>query len=128
MSSRNIIQIPSESVLREQLARAIAEVKKLELLIEVAKKLDEIHDGVPHHGINGCAVDQKPCVAQQKRTVCNRGRWEPQEDDLLHKCVSDSFNPHQGFIAFANDPANKKRRSKEAAQQRYYAMVTEGKW
>lgn len=70
----------------------------------------------------------RACVAQEKRAVCNRGRWEPQEDDLLHKCVSSSFNPHQGFIAFASDPLNKKRRSKEAAQQRYYAMVTEGRW
>lgn len=70
----------------------------------------------------------KPCVAQEKRTVCNRGRWEPQEDDLLHKCVSSHFNPHQGFIAFANDPGNSKRRSKEAAQQRYYALVGEGRW
>lgn len=85
--------------------------------------LSEIHDNKW-----ASAQSAKPCVAQQKRTVCNRGRWEPQEDDLLHKCVSDSFNPHQGFIAFANDPANKKRRSKEAAQQRYYAMVTEGRW
>lgn len=128
MSPRNIIQIPSESVLREQLARAVAEVKKLELLIEVAKKLDEIHDGVSHHGLGGYAVDQKTCVAQEKRTVCNRGRWEPQEDDLLHKCVSSHFNPHQGFIAFASDPGNSKRRSKEAAQQRYYALVNEGRW
>lgn len=70
----------------------------------------------------------KPCVAEQRRTVCNRGRWEPQEDDLLHKCVSSHFNPHQGFIAFANDPGNSKRRSKEAAQQRYYALVGEGRW
>ena len=70
----------------------------------------------------------KPCVAEQRRAVCNRGRWDPQEDDLLHKCVSGSFNPHQGFVAFANDPGNKKRRSKEAAQQRYYALVGEGRW
>jgi hypothetical protein len=128
MSSKHIIQIPSESILRGQLARAISEVKKLELLIDVARKLDEIHDGESQSGVNGRAIDQKPCVAQEKRAVCNRGRWEPQEDDLLHKCVSSSFNPHQGFIAFASDPSNKKRRSKEAAQQRYYAMVTEGKW
>ena len=128
MSSRSIIQIPSESVLREQLARAIAEVKKLELLIEVAKKLDEIHDGVPRHGLNGYAVDQKPCVAQQKRTVCNRGTWEPQEDDLLHKCVTSNVNLHQGFIAFSKDPANKKGRSIEAAKQRYFRLESEGRW
>lgn len=128
MSSKNIIQIPSESVLREQLARATAEVKKLELLIEVAKKLDEIHDSVSRHGLGGYAVDQKPCVAEQRRTVCNRGRWDPQEDDLLHKCVTSSENLNQGFVAFSNHPANKKQRTGDAAQQRYYALVGEGRW
>ena len=64
----------------------------------------------------------KPCVAQ-KRTVCNRGRWEPQEDDLLRQCVSMSRNPHQGFVAFARDVMNKKRRTKDAAQQRYYDLM-----
>lgn len=128
MSSRNIIQIPSESVLREQLARATAEVKKLELLIEVAKKLDEIYDGVSHHGLGGYAVDQKTCVAQQKRAIRNCGAWGPQEDDLLHKCISSSLNVHQGCIAFANDAANSKRRSKESAVQRYRALASKGKW
>lgn len=90
----------------------------LDGLKELAESIDKRFD----------ELSQKPCVAQEKRAVCNRGRWEPQEDDLLHKCVSSSFNPHQGFIAFASDPLNKKRRSKEAAQQRYYAMVTEGRW
>lgn len=65
----------------------------------------------------------KPCVAQQKRAVCNRGAWEPQEDDLLRQCVSMSRNPHQGFVAFARDVMNKKRRTKDAAQQRYYDLM-----
>jgi hypothetical protein len=114
---------------------------KLRELWSECEKLDLLEMGVFIGGLTeiaNAATDrarerissqsQKPCVAQEKRAVCNRGRWEPQEDDLLHKCVSSSFNPHQGFIAFASDPSNKKRRSKEAAQQRYYAMVTEGKW
>ena len=71
----------------------------------------------------------KPCVTQDPcATRNNGGRWEPQEDDLLHQCVSNSFNPHQGFIEFAKDPANKKRRTKEAAQQRYHSLKSEGKW
>lgn len=70
----------------------------------------------------------KPCVAQQKRAVCNRGRWDPQEDDLLHKCVTSNENLHRGFAAFANHPANKKQRTGDAAQQRYYALVGEGRW
>ena len=124
MSSKNIIQIPSESILREQLARAISEVRKLQLLIDVARKLDEMHDGESHS-----AIDQKLCVAQELRATRNNGgRWEPQEDDLLHQCVSKSFNPHQGFIEFAMNPANKKRRTKEAAQQRYHSWKSEGKW
>ena len=129
MSSKHNIQIPSESILRERLARAISEVRKLELLVEVARKLDEIHDGESQSGINGHAIDQKPCVSQDPRATRNNGgRWEPQEDDLLYKCVSESFNPHQGFVAFAKDPANKKRRTKEAAQQRYHSLKNEGKW
>ena len=72
---------------------------------------------------------QKTCVAQDPRATRNNGgRWEPQEDDLLHQCVSNSFNPHQGFVEFARNPANKKRRTKEAAQQRYHSLKSEGKW
>ena len=71
----------------------------------------------------------KACVAQDPRATRNNGgRWEPQEDDLLHQCVSKSFNPHQGFVEFARNPANKKRRTKEAAQQRYHSLKSEGKW
>ena len=71
----------------------------------------------------------KPCVAQElPATRNNGGRWEPQEDDLLYKCVSESFNPYQGFFAFAMDPGNKKRRTKQAAQQRYHSLKNEGKW
>ncbi len=85
--------------------------------------LSEIHD-------NKWASVQaaKPCVASQKRTVCNRGTWEPQEDDLLHKCVTSSVNLHQGFIAFSKDPANKKGRSVEAAKQRYFRLESDGRW
>ena len=72
--------------------------------------------------------DAKPCVAEKRSVRNNRGRWEPQEDDLLHKCISSSCNPNQGFAAFANDPANRKRRTKEAAQQRYHSLVNEGRW
>ena len=71
----------------------------------------------------------KACITQDPRATRNNGgRWEPQEDDLLYKCVSESFNPHQGFVAFAKDPGNKKRRTKEAAQQRYHSLKNEGKW
>lgn len=70
----------------------------------------------------------KPCVAQEKRTVCNRGRWDPQEDDLLHKCVTSNVNLYQGFVAFSKDPANKKGRSIEAAKQRYFRLESEGRW
>lgn len=70
----------------------------------------------------------KPCVAQEKRTVRNRGAWEPQEDDLLHKCVTSNVNLYQGFVAFSKDPANKKNRSIEAAKQRYFRLESEGRW
>lgn len=68
-------------------------------------------------------------ATQNPRAIRNNGgRWEPQEDDLLHQCVSANFNPHQGFVAFAKHPANRKRRTKEAAQQRYHSLKKEGKW
>ena len=71
----------------------------------------------------------KPCVAQDPRATRNNGgRWEPQEDDLLRQCVSRSRNPHQGFVSFAKDPANKKRRTKDAAQQRYYDLINGSKF
>ena len=128
MSSKQIIQIPSEAILREQLARAISEVRKLQLLIEVARKLDEIHDGESQSGVNGHAIDQKLCVAQEPSVIRYGGRWEPQEDDLLHQCVSNSLNPHKGCIAFSRHPANKKRRTMQSAEQRYYSLKKEGKW
>ena len=91
----------------------------LEGLQEIADSFNKRHD----------ELSQKPCVAQEPRATRNNGgRWEPQEDDLLYKCVSESFNPHQGFVAFAKDPANKKRRTKEAAQQRYHSLKSEGRW
>ena len=69
-------------------------------------------------------AQMKPCVTQDPRVTRNNGgRWEPQEDDLLRQCVSRSRNPHQGFVSFANDAANKKRRTKDAAQQRYYDLI-----
>lgn len=68
-------------------------------------------------------------VNQELRATRNNGgRWEPQEDDLLHQFVTKSLNPYQGFVAFAKDPGNKKRRTKEAAQQRYHSLKSEGKW
>ena len=71
----------------------------------------------------------KPCVAQDpSATRNNGGRWEPQEDELLRLCVSRSRNPHLGFLSFANDVANKKRRTKDAAQQRYYDLINGSKF
>ena len=70
----------------------------------------------------------KHCVAEQRRAVRNRGAWEPQEDDLLHKCVTSNVNLYQGFVAFSKDPANKKGRSIEAAKQRYFRLESEGRW
>lgn len=40
--SRNVIAIPSESVLAERLATIIAESKRLKLLIRTARELDRI--------------------------------------------------------------------------------------
>jgi hypothetical protein len=71
----------------------------------------------------------RACVTQDPRATLNKsGRWEPQEDDLLHQCVSKSLNPQQGFIAFAKDPGNKKRRTMQSAEQRYYSLKREGRW
>lgn len=70
----------------------------------------------------------KPCVAQKPSTIRNCGAWEPQEDDLLHQCISSSRNVHQGCIAFASDVLNKKCRTKEAAVQRYRSLSERGKW
>lgn len=91
--------------------------------------LQEMVERVNNPAVSLRTVATKPCVAQDPRATRNNGgRWEPQEDDLLYKCVSESFNPHQGFVAFAKDPGNKKRRTKEAAQQRYHSLKNEGKW
>ena len=107
---------------------------KLRELWDECEKLDEsvfnvfvegLHEIHSKKWVNQAA---KPCVAQKKRTVCNRGTWEPQEDDLLHKCVTSNVNLHQGFIAFSKDPANKKGRSVEAAKQRYFRLESEGRW
>lgn len=43
-SASNIIAIPSENVLRQRLAGVIAEKNRLQALIRLAKKLDQIHD------------------------------------------------------------------------------------
>ena len=122
MSSRNIIQIPSESVLREQLARATAEVKKLELLIDVAKKLDEIYDGVSHHGLGGYAVDQKPCVAQEKK---DREKWTEAEEDLLHKCCQNT-SVVKGVRIFREKTGYK--RTQGACELRANEMKRKGRW
>lgn len=85
--------------------------------------LSEIHD-------NKWASVQsaKPCVAQKPSIIRNCGAWEPQEDDLLHQCISASRNVHQGCIAFASDVLNKKCRTKEAAVQRYRSLSERGRW
>lgn len=70
----------------------------------------------------------KPCVAKQTKFVRNCGEWEPQEDDLLHKCVTTSPNTRQGFVAFSASPENRKGRSVEAAKQRYFRLKSEGSW
>ena len=91
--------------------------------------LQEMVERANNPSVSPLTEAAKPCVAQDPRATRNNGgRWEPQEDDLLHKCVSSSFNPYQGFVAFAKDPGNKKRRTKEAAQQRYHSLKNEGRW
>jgi len=45
-SASNIIAIPSENVLRQRLAGVIAEKNRLQALIRLAKKLDQIHDNM----------------------------------------------------------------------------------
>ena len=45
-SASNIIAIPSENVLRQRLAVVIAEKNRLQALIRLAKKLDQIHDNM----------------------------------------------------------------------------------
>ena len=90
----------------------------LDGLKELAESIDKRFD----------ELSQKPCVAQKPSVIRNCGTWEPQEDDLLHKCISSSRNAHQGCIAFADDPLNKKGRTKEAAVQRYRSLSERGKW
>ena len=43
-SESNIIAIPNENVLRQRLARIIAEKHRLQALIRLAKRLDQIHE------------------------------------------------------------------------------------
>ena len=90
----------------------------LDGLKELAESIDKRFD----------ELSQKPCVAQEPSVIRYGGRWEPQEDDLLHQCVSNSLNPHKGCIAFSRHPANKKRRTMQSAEQRYYSLKKDGKW
>ena len=110
---------------------------KLRELWDECEKMNPLTFGVFLDGLKELAesidkrfdeLSQKACVAQKPSVIRNCGTWEPQEDDLLHQCVSRSRNPHQGFVSFANDVANKKRRTKDAAQQRYYDLVNGSKF
>lgn len=107
---------------------------KLRELWNECEKLDEsvfnvfvegLHEIHAKKWVNQAA---KPCVAQKPSTIRNCGAWEPQEDDLLHQCISANRNVHQGCIAFARDVLNKKCRTKEAAVQRYRSLSERGKW
>ena len=76
----------------------------------------------------------RACVTQDPRVTRNNGgRWEPQEDDLLHRILSESKTNAAGYRSFARHPGNVNERPEGGARQRHVKLELDaakkgGRW
>ena len=82
---------------------------KLRELWDECEKMNPLTFGVFLDGLKELAdsiderfteLSQKPCVAQKPSVIRNCGTWEPQEDDLLHKCIFVKSQCPSGLYRF----------------------------